>query len=594
MVKPKTRKRYKSRKNHKSRKCNKSRKRPKTRRRRKLKSRGGGREDERFATERGALSKEANRIHQATGGGDIMKWQKIKKQNGGKYKNCEVCNSTYKITIIGPYELHYLKIGTKKLLLFSEIHKKISYLENKVREKILENVGWFHYLLEIVIRELKNNNKCLDFYLEKEYELEKMGKVAITRLFSKSSHKPQSTKNRLDMVVPAAAPRTTAPVPTKSNPWGSKKTMAERLRSKSVPAPVPVHGQGGGYFTNGFQNISPEIKNMTYLTNLYTDKKYKRSWSLYLPFLRDENFYYDQNNVRVHHFDMRDNKVNISREDKDKFKYDDTAWHANNYYKDPIDYIKTVSDAKKMSIFTQKYRKTNPKPTQRTYEIEDDDGAVRPIISSIKPIYLPITDEAHYLKWFDYFIGFNDDKQYGKFMKNLIHNINCSQYEKAVAGYDSRVVLPIDLFNKRCLIIRKQFVNFNSTVNKLKRGGITKRNIFDKIYEVFNNFNFEEDPFAKFHAFYMHVSTDVYTFLRMFSEWSNDKETRDTNPKLCRGVNYKQNNIITYAGGNHNLVLLKLITLITDKKPKIFREKDKDNDYMVTIDKSVITEFLSG
>lgn len=46
-------------------------------------------------------------------------------------------------------------------------------------------------------------------------------------------------------------------------------------------------------------------------------------------------------------------------------------------------------------------------------------------------------------------------------------------------------------------------------------------------------------------------------FFRIFRKWSDNKETRSV--EGCKGDNYIMKNIISYAGSNHNYVLVKLI-----------------------------------
>ena len=195
-------------------------------------------------------------------------------------------------------------------------------------------------------------------------------------------------------------------------------------------------------FTNNFKKFTPppasakpEIKNIYDLTSLYIGKKTSSRLN-YMIKLREDNFYYNNNNVRVHHFDIRKNNVNILLEDIIKFKYE--LGEDNKYYKDPLDYIKSVDHAKDMNIFEKK-----------------QDMEAKNEIESIKQINLektPIQSENDFFEWFKYFTGSNDNEEYNQVIKDIINNINLSGF---VDNWSNRLVLPFNLFKKRCLIIRK-------------------------------------------------------------------------------------------------------------------------------------------
>ena len=302
----------------------------------------------------------------------------------------------------------------------------------------------------------------------------------------------------------------------------------------------------------------PEIRSLQ-----PNDRLYKSFWnSKYILFLRSQLSYIQKigtNNIRIHDWDLR-GKTNIK------------IWN-------PLDDLYLHYDDKEHKfLYSGKYIS----------------------YSDFGELEVPITLDT-YRCWFDFFT-YNLSEEEWTMYKNKLVNILESikvydndiknwvpsvdivdirgeefdirpllSYDDKYAELESNIVhIDIDDLVKIIYFIKKEREKSKISPEQFNR----LRNSLTKAW-----WSDERDYLYNMTLLYQFVTTDVYTILRFFIEWSPEKEERS--PKGCKGENYNQHNILYYGGMNHTNNIILALRAIYEVEP-IFERKNINDKFFVT------------
>ena len=200
----------------------------------------------------------------------------------------------------------------------------------------------------------------------------------------------------------------------------------------------------------------------------------------------------------------------------------------------------------------------------------------------------PITNIENIRHWFDYFIGVHSD--YDAIINSILKQLN--RVENIIWGenklgwandIDLGTSTPRDTSLKIITKVifdkfrKKLYVKYKKLT--IKQQSDLKKAYTNYVWKEFLDSNETKDALSEqlyvLSIFYVHMYTDVYMFLRIFTDWSTSDITK-TGRGPCKGTKYQQKNIIVYGGANHTNILEYLISIVFGVSPI---HKFEDNIY---------------
>ena len=481
--------------------------------------------------------------------------------------------------IIGPERLVYYKnVSGRNIVLFGEDHRA-----NVQKKQINENDVYFHNYLIKLLKTAQRNGKCLDFYIEKGYKLKRDPKEInnsteksfeytdyqnkaymryLRNLCSQYLEKQSNIRiHNLDIRIiyeTSIANVINEPMPIILDSYPEKNTNDYLLLSLILDNRISENVN--------YNQVNLQLDNINSLLKKLDDfrkeiKPKKNNSSLY-PKIRSVNK--QLNKVRT----QIDETLDIAS------FYFYIIYLNNSKFRDNLDLVRIELQRllTRAPVFSNNNKNLTKQYLSGWFDFfmsKTNNPTYPQIIITIRKIFTLISDEFDNL-------SVDESVNYIAITDSVHSHYNFYFYIKRILDKQFSKTTVKDKYE----IIRTAFIDeflewSTDVLYSIEKGT-------DIIGTPLENNTYLQLYILS--GFTLHLYTDLFTFFRMFSDWSS-KDSQRERIKGCTGDEYQQKNIIVYSGSRHTKFLSKMIDACFETSPEKDIKYIHDNSHIIIDEK---------
>ena len=457
------------------------------------------------------------------------KYLTLKQQLGGDEAEPKFTINPLTGTITGPFNIEYYDVEGRKILLMGEIHGALKHVIKNIAPS---NPYYAHNYMLDIFGDASRNGKCIDFYIEQD------------RQFSKLH----------DDTAPASY--------TRKNQIYDEKCFDVTKTNKTVDEFISDLGYlntlRGYVATNCFKN---KTHNRLHQFDIRGIKDKGRS-IIFTPLLLYYDIEFLSGNLPIRTPDLNRVFRSYMSNELDRLFIDAGL--------NLIEKIPTINE-----IFDEHWNESMSflNPEQRT--------------AFIKAKQKPILIVQNICGWYDYFTGSlseNESERYNsvylqllRLQKSKLLEFEGDDFLTRVKDEKNTIFEDENLrhLKQQQYTLQKQLNKYPNSKSYLRLGFI------DTIQQhASEKPRFYDSNTNSFTTIWTHIMTDLYQFIRIFSDFPRDKMERVPG---CQDENYQHQNVVIYGGNEHIEIMSSLIKNVFGTEGKKWTETDKEKKYQVTI-----------